>query len=368
MSEMNVQQAVQRLDQPQAMMLDQVGRKAAIDELLNKVALVMETMKATMRDGEHFGKIPGCGDKPALLKAGAEKLGMVFRLKARFDVSERDLGHNHREYFVKCILSDGSEGVGSCSTMEGKYRYRGGERKCPECGKATIIKGKAEYGGGWLCFAKKGGCGAKFAEDDKSITDQQVGKVEHDNPADFYNTCLKMGKKRAHVDAIITSTACSDIFTQDIEEAIERADNRTAAPATATTPEKAVAPETAPKEAPKSKAKTEANELFMPVVTVKLVHEKSGTRPSDGRKWVRYLILLNDGVADLEAGTFSKTVAGMANTLANNGRPCEVKLVRSKVDPQAWDIESLLPKDDAGQGQDDLPMGDENNEPIGTTP
>ena len=43
-------------------------------------------------------------------------------------------------------------------------------------------------------------------------------KVEHDNPADYYNTVLKMAKKRAHVDAVLTATAASDIFTQDVED------------------------------------------------------------------------------------------------------------------------------------------------------
>lgn len=33
---------------------------------------------------------------------------------------------------------------------------------CPVCGKDTIIQGKREYGGGWLCYKAKGGCGAKF--------------------------------------------------------------------------------------------------------------------------------------------------------------------------------------------------------------
>jgi len=32
------------------------------------------------------------------------------------------------------------------------------------------------------------------------------------------NTILKMAKKRAQVDAVITATAASDIFTQDIED------------------------------------------------------------------------------------------------------------------------------------------------------
>ena len=33
---------------------------------------------------------------------------------------------------------------------------------CPVCGKDAIIQGKPEYGGGWLCYKQKGGCGAKF--------------------------------------------------------------------------------------------------------------------------------------------------------------------------------------------------------------
>lgn len=34
---------------------------------------------------------------------------------------------------------------------------------CPKCGKVKpVIKGKEEYGGGWVCFKKKGGCGATW--------------------------------------------------------------------------------------------------------------------------------------------------------------------------------------------------------------
>ncbi|KKM07766.1 hypothetical protein LCGC14_1730650 [marine sediment metagenome] len=36
---------------------------------------------------------------------------------------------------------------------------------CPECGQPTIIKGKEEWGGGWVCWKKEGGCGAKFDSD-----------------------------------------------------------------------------------------------------------------------------------------------------------------------------------------------------------
>ena len=43
-------------------------------------------------------------------------------------------------------------------------------------------------------------------------------KLETDNPADHYNTVLKMAKKRALVDAVLTTTAASDIFAQDLED------------------------------------------------------------------------------------------------------------------------------------------------------
>jgi hypothetical protein len=190
---------------------------------MSQVAKIQELMRSVMQDGQHYGVVPGT-DKPTLLKAGAEKLGFVFRLVAEYDVKETDLGDGHREYRVLCTVKKmgtgemAGQGVGICSTMESKYRYRNAARKCPACGAATIIKGKEEYGGGWLCWKKKGGCGAAFQDGDQSIEGQPQGKIDNPDIADVYNTVLKIGKKRAHVDAMITSCAASDIFTQDIEE------------------------------------------------------------------------------------------------------------------------------------------------------
>jgi ribosomal protein L12E/L44/L45/RPP1/RPP2 len=55
------------------------------------------------------------------------------------------------------------------------------------------------------------------------ITEPTEDKVENDNPADVYNTVLKMAKKRAQVDATLTATGTSDLLTQDIEEMVEAA-------------------------------------------------------------------------------------------------------------------------------------------------
>ncbi len=193
-------------------------------EVKAQVQLIQRIMRDCMIESEHYGVIPGCGSKPALLKAGAEKLAMTFRLSPKFDVTVIDMPNGHREYRVVTSLTHiitGAflgEGLGSCSTMESKYRYRKGEQTCPICGMPTIIKGKKEYGGGWLCYQRKGGCGAKFEDGDPAIQNQDMGRLEYSDPADYYNTALKMGKKRSLVDAILTATAASDIFEQDIEE------------------------------------------------------------------------------------------------------------------------------------------------------
>lgn len=196
----------------------------AINAIKERMSLVTTVYKSIMEDGQDFGKIPGCGDKPTLLKPGAEKLMMAFRIAATNEkVEVQDYPNMHRDYRVTVMLAGpGGEilggGVGSCSTLESKYRYREASKKCPECGKEAIIKGKKEYGGGWLCFAKKGGCGAKFADGDKTIEDQFTGRIENPDPADQWNTVLKMAKKRALIDACLTCLGASTMFTQDIED------------------------------------------------------------------------------------------------------------------------------------------------------
>ena len=193
------------------------------ESMMRQVDLIQQVMKRTMKEGEHYGIIPGC-QKPSLLKPGAEKLSLTFRLAPSYEIFQIDLPGGHRESRLTCTLTHiptgqiFGQGVGTCTTMESKYRFRKAEQKCPKCGQEAIIKGKKEYGGGWLCFKKKGGCGEKFQDGDPAIENQDMGRIEHDNPADYYNTVLKMGKKRAHVDAVLTATAASDIFTQDVED------------------------------------------------------------------------------------------------------------------------------------------------------
>jgi hypothetical protein len=44
---------------------------------------------------------------------------------------------------------------------------------CPKCGKVGAII-ESKYGGGWLCYWKKGGCGGKFTYDPRKVPAKQA--------------------------------------------------------------------------------------------------------------------------------------------------------------------------------------------------
>src|SRR3990172_6279295 len=128
---------------------EEIGSPMSPETVKQQIQVIQKVMREAMVAEVHFGVIPGT-NKPTLLKAGAEKLCLTFRLSPTYVVTKTDLGHDHREYEVRCTLTHipsqrvFGEGVGVCSTMESKYRWRKSERKCPSCGKTAIIKGKEE--------------------------------------------------------------------------------------------------------------------------------------------------------------------------------------------------------------------------------
>jgi len=148
-------------------------------EVVAQVAAIQELMKTVMQDGTHYGLIPGCGPKPTLLKAGAEKLAFMFRLAPLYEVTPTDLDNGHFRYEIKCALKSLltghiiAEGVGCCSSKETKYAY--------------------------------------------------VRNEARPNLEDVRNTVEKMAAKRALVAAVLNGTAASDIFTQDVEDLPEAA-------------------------------------------------------------------------------------------------------------------------------------------------
>lgn len=197
---------------------------------------IVDFTKRIMVDGTDFGTIPGAGNKPTLLKPGAEKLTTFFGLSPRFVTEEKVMDWTGREHDgepffhiqYRCQLFRGDmlvgEGLGSCNSWERKYRFRSGGRVCPECGAEAIKRSRfaprnnPSAKPGWYCFDKAGGCGANFAYDDPAILDQNTGRVPNDNPQDLVNTIDKMSQKRALVAATLIAVNASEFFTQDIED------------------------------------------------------------------------------------------------------------------------------------------------------
>lgn len=195
---------------------EQVSLSAA--DVHHQIQQVAQLMKESMKKDEHFGIIPGT-TKPTLYKAGAEKLSMMFQLGPKFEITKTNLPNNHREYEIICTLmyiphgNVVGQGVGSCTTMESNYRYRTVsdfdilDEPIPKDYKEK----KAQY--------RKEGLGCKKIDGSWAwVAFKDGDREENPDIADTYNTILKMAKKRAHIDAVLTATAASDIFTQDLED------------------------------------------------------------------------------------------------------------------------------------------------------
>lgn len=231
-----------------------------IESLVSRRQKTVEVLERVMAEGVHYGVIPGTGNKPSLYKAGAEVLAMTFGLAPVFQIRRGDLAGGHREYEITCQLRHVptgallGEGVGSCSSMESKYRWRRGERKCPTCCAGAIMRSKYPDRetniAGWYCNDKRGGCGAQFPHNAPAIGDQPTGRVENPDIADTFNTVLKMAKKRAQVDATLTAVGASDLLTQDLED-MDHGDQREDVPVVKPAPPAKTAKQVVP---PKGKA------------------------------------------------------------------------------------------------------------------
>jgi len=177
---------------------------ATAQEIQASANLIQQVMKAVMKENVHYGKVPGCGDKPTLLKPGAEKILSTFRISV--DPQIEDLSDSDSvKYRVKArglhTRSDGAviemgSGVGVCSSGEEKYKWRkaiGNEfEETPEDRKRTKWK--------------------------RGKTGEYQERQVRTSPSDLENTILKMAKKRALVDLCLTATAASDCFNQDVED------------------------------------------------------------------------------------------------------------------------------------------------------
>lgn len=173
-------------------------------ETKQHVAVIQDVMKSVMKPDTHFGTIPGT-DKPTLLKPGAEVLCATFRIAPTYDVEDLSTEDMIR-YRVICrgthqntgiLLGDG---VGECSTMEEKYKWRRANDR--EWEHAAETRRRVKYG--------------YNAQQRQEFEVKQV----RTEPYDLANTVLKMAAKRAQVAMTLNVLAASDMFAQDLEDGV----------------------------------------------------------------------------------------------------------------------------------------------------
>jgi len=210
--------------------------------------LIQQVMKAVMKENIHYGKVQGCGDKPTLLKPGAEKILATFRIAVDPEIEDLSVA-DCVKYRIKArgihTTPDGDQievgkGVGVCSSNEEKYKWRKAVGK--EWDETPEDRRRKKW--------KKGFSGK---------SDYQELQVRT-SPEDLENTILKMAKKRALVDLCLTATAASDCFNQDIEDlpaeyvAQEEEPTIQVEPISMPRPKNGAAPEEAKQDAPPAAA------------------------------------------------------------------------------------------------------------------
>jgi hypothetical protein len=202
---------------------------------LKRLEELREFIAQVMVEDSDYGKLPGM-KQYTLYKPGAEKLLECYGYAAELECTERierwDTANPFfaYEYRVTVISkrtgNPVGQGVGSCNSMEAKYRWRDATFSCPKCSQPALIRGKPEYGRGqfkgkkhWVCLTKKQGCGELFPIDMPEIAGQlDKVKVPNDDVYTLVNTILKMAKKRALVDAALSVTRSSDLFIPEEDE------------------------------------------------------------------------------------------------------------------------------------------------------
>ncbi|MGI2294137.1 hypothetical protein [Paenibacillus sp. GXUN7292] len=182
-----------------------------LDAMKQKLNLTREFFREVMQPGVDYGIIPGT-DKPTLYKPGAEGLCEFYNLAPTIGGKVEDKNHETGYYSVDITIrlihrNTGSiiaEGVGHANTYENRYRWRWySDYKLPKgLDKASLFTEERDE---WKNGRKTGNTYTMY-------------RVENDDMHSIWNTVLKMAKKRALVDAVLSATRSSGIFAQTEEE------------------------------------------------------------------------------------------------------------------------------------------------------
>lgn len=181
----------------------------------------VKLIEEALTRGIDFGVIPGTGDKPALLKPGAERLCLAFGVAAEFEIIEQEVDHSFINTFTaaKWVTKPKPQGWQALKEQGIGRNKKFGDRWAWQEKVEQEITATGLYRYAMRCVLKDRSAG--------QVVGQGVGSCSSleskyaDRPRDCENTVLKMSKKRSLVDAVLNTFGLSDRFTQDTEEIVE---------------------------------------------------------------------------------------------------------------------------------------------------
>lgn len=174
---------------------------AAPSEIIQAQNEAREMVHQALLAGRDYGVIPGTGDKPTMLKPGAERVALGFGCYyGTPEILEQEIDHDREVRWSKTkAVWEGPKGNRRkvrdehvAGTSLGLYRY---VVRVPVINRET---GQIVGSGVGACSSME----SKYIE----------------RPRDVENTVLKMAFKRAIVAACLTTFGLSDEFTQDVED------------------------------------------------------------------------------------------------------------------------------------------------------
>jgi hypothetical protein len=106
-----------------------------------------------------------------------------------------------RRYALTALIGVAAEEDDDGATAQASERAPKSSRpECPKCKTArAVIEGRDEYGGGWVCFKKKGGCGAKWHDDARPAKDSHANGEDASGATEISDSVEPSGTAGAFV-------------------------------------------------------------------------------------------------------------------------------------------------------------------------
>jgi hypothetical protein len=157
--------------EPEETQVTVVKPAQSMDSVMEMAKTLQDFVGKALVEKEDYGKIPGCGQKPTLLKPGAEKLANFFGLASKMQCVQK--------------VENYEDGFFMYTFKASVYSLKRPDVILSEC---------------------EGSCNSR----EKKYINQ--------SPYNIINTLQKMAQKRAFVGAVILATRASHKFTQDLED------------------------------------------------------------------------------------------------------------------------------------------------------